>query len=174
MVVVDVPVDSSQNTVSRHFQIITLPRASSQAIGLRHKVRETLKFGKTGTTIGSRIGRITITSHDRRTSHHIILVLTIDKEEKLILQNRTTETHTEGGVMTISHREFNIAHILAFQRRTGQISIGRTLKRIGTTFGHSIHATTSKSALAHIVRSDRYRHLFKCINRNGRSTTRQR
>ena len=116
MVVIDIPVYSCQNTIGGRLQIIVLPWTCGQAILLRHKVGKALKFRETGSAIRSRIWSTAITSHYCRASNHIVLILTINKEEELILQDGATKGHTKGRVMTIGNRELNIANLITLQR----------------------------------------------------------
>ena len=124
MVVIDIPVYSCQNTIGGRFQIIVLPWSCGQTILLRHKVRKALKFRETGSAIRGRIWSVAITCHYCRASNHIVLILTINEKEELILQDGATKGHTKGRVMAICNRKLNIANLTALQRRTGQIGIG--------------------------------------------------
>ena len=118
--------------------------------------------------------RTTVTCRYSRTCNYHILVLTIYKEEQLVLKYRATKGYAISRIMRIGDRQIYITHLATLKMRVGKIGIYRTLVSIGTTLGHSINATASKSALTNIVWSDRYRHLVESIDRNRCTTTRQR
>ena len=165
MVVVDVPVHTSQDSISRRLNIITLPRAGSQAIGLLHIRRQALQFFKRRTTIGILIilrSAISICTGSR-TSSQIVLNFTIDEEEQLVLDNRATKGCTKGIGMTIVNRQGRRTYAVTFQRGAGEIGIGTPLEIVSTTLGDSIDTTTCESALTNVIRSDRDSHLIQCV-----------
>ena len=52
MIVVDIPVYTSQDAISRSLDIVSLPRACAYAISVVHIVRQALEFRKSWATIG--------------------------------------------------------------------------------------------------------------------------
>ena len=76
--------------------------------------------------------------------------------------------------MSIVHRERSSAHTRALKRGAGKISISRALEIVSSALGYGVNATTSKSALSHIIRSNRDSHLLQSIERDRHSATRQR
>ena len=63
--------------------------------------------------------------------------------------------------MALGLRQFGRTNLISLQGRTGEEGISGTLEGVGTTLGNRIDATTSKSALAHIVWGDRNGHLVE-------------
>ena len=53
MIVVDIPVDTSQYAVSRSLDIVSLPRTCTYAISVAQIARKALEFRELWTTIGS-------------------------------------------------------------------------------------------------------------------------
>ena len=175
MIVVDVPVDTGQNTVGGRFQVIILPRTCGNTISVLHVGRQTLELGQLGATIRSRIGLVAaVISHHGRSSRHIILVLAVKEEEELILDNRSAKAQAKGAVMPLGYGQPVVTNLLTLQVGTGQEGIGHTLKGVGTTLGNRIHTTASKTTLTHIVRRNRNGHLIECLERDGSAATRQR
>ena len=76
--------------------------------------------------------------------------------------------------MSIIDRQRDITHLIALERGIGKIGIGRTFELVCATLGNSIHATTCKSTLTHIVRRDGDGHLLKGIEGDRHTATRQR
>ena len=163
MVVIDVPVQTGQDTVSRCLHVVTLPGTSGQTIGLLHVVRETLQLLELRTTVGRSVRCRTVTGEGVRTNSHVILILTVHEEEQLILDDRTAEGQTISIIVTVIHGEYGVGDTVTLQRSTGDVGIKATLELVGTTLGDSVDTTTGESALTNVVRGDRDGHLIQSV-----------
>ena len=115
MVVINVPVHTSQDTVSRCLHVVTLPGTCGEAIGLLQIAGEALEFLNLRTAIGVGVRKRSVTSTGNRTCNHVVLVFTIQEEEQLVLDNRATEGCTVSVGVTIVDIEHGISYTVTFQ-----------------------------------------------------------
>ena len=174
MVIVDVPVDTSQEAVRWSLEVIPLPSASRQTVFILYKGRKAFKLIYLWATVSSSIRNSSIASQSCWARSYVVFYLAINIEEKLILQYRTSDRKSVSVSVSIVDWKRSSAHTRPLERCTCKISIGRALEIVGSALGYSINATTSKSALSHIVRRNRNSHLLQSIERDWHSATRQR
>ena len=115
MVLVDVPVETGEDTISGGLHIVTLPRTCGQSVGVLQIGRKTFKFLNLRTVVGIGIRRTAITSTGSRTSGHIVLDFAIDEEEKLVLDDRASEGDAVGVAVSVIDRQRRRSHTRTLQ-----------------------------------------------------------
>ena len=174
MVIVDVPVYTGQDTIGGCLDVVTLPGACGETIGILQIAGKTVEFLNLRTAVGVGVRKRSVTSTSNRSGNDVVLVFTIQEEEQLVLDNRATEGCTVSIGVTIVDIEHGISYPVTFQRGTCKIGIEATFELIGTTLCNGVDTTTGESALTNVIRRDGDGHLIQRVERDRCTTARQR
>ncbi len=174
VIFVDVPIQTSQNLVTRGLNRVVCITSRIVVVGVDQEVAHGLQIGYRRTLHTIRTKSVAILTRDRAWAGcHVIFVLTIDEEEELVLDDRTTEANTIGVGVCILDVEGIVTGLVATQGAVLEEGVGRSAELVVTRTGHSVDGTTRKTTLTNIVGGYGHRNLLQCIERDRRTTGRQ-
>ena len=179
VILVNVPIDTGQKLIVFDAAGEVISRASVVAVLLLNKLRDGLHVAQLSARCVRRLIPFLVPIRCRTPVGRYalgIVTLIVNKKEKLILDNGTTQCKTVGltGIW-IGVSQVATVHLVAVEEflLVRIVHVGRTLERVRTRLCDSIDTTTDEVRLTHVKWSNHHLYFVDGIHRHGISTTRE-